>query len=552
MAYLVNEGHVLSQQQLSGNLELIAFAEGPAPDGDGVFESFQGPSLNDVGQIAFAAELSNTRANFGIFRADSSGIVQLARERQDIAEGIRIEEFDIQPTIPLNNSGQIAFWAKLSNIEGTNDPEGLFVSDGDSFQLVARTAWATSRPDVLFSKFNRESQSGPFLSLNDSGQLAFWARLSGPVDDATNEGIFLFDGEELRDLAIEGGFASFRASSSDNFGEPLVNELGTVLFTTGGFRGDDIWLQRASDSEPTMQGIAGSEISINDFNSIAAQDFGDLIAIQLDTETHIIAKNGDPSPDGNGTISFDLDFTDPDIISMLTRNMNNNNEVVFPAYLSDSTGSHSDNTGIFVASPKGIRIIAREGMDTPTKNGTFSLAESFDHDSTPLPHINDSGQVVFKSIIKDSVENSDDDYGIFFHDPTLGLLEVAREGDSFMGSVFVDFWFVSYPIQRQATGFNNRGQVAFDFNLLDGRSGIALWSPPSNDNDLEIKLSDNGMEVILSWPVALGGDVLETLDHFDESIGWQAATVSPEIDGEHFRVNRPVIGTQQFYRLRKN
>ena len=73
-----------------------------------------------------------------------------------------------------------------------------------------------------------------------------------------------------------------------------------------------------------------------------------------------------------------------------------------------------------------------------------------------------------------------DDSGIYFYDDLLGLLQVARKGDAFLGSTITSLDFKPSITEDgdEQSGFNNLGQIAFAFDLADGREGIALWTIP--------------------------------------------------------------------------
>ena len=74
-----------------------------------------------------------------------------------------------------------------------------------------------------------------------------------------------------------------------------------------------------------------------------------------------------------------------------------------------------------------------------------------------------------------------DDTALLFHDDTLGLLTVAREGDALLGSTITGLTFSEglADIGGSRSGFNAVGQVAYGFTLADSRTGIALFTPPA-------------------------------------------------------------------------
>ena len=65
----------------------------------------------------------------------------------------------------------------------------------------------------------------------------------------------------------------------------------------------------------------------------------------------------------------------------------------------------------------------------------------------------------------------------FFHDDTLGLLTVIREGDSFLDST-IRLNFGEMIREAEKSGLNDRGEVAFAYTLVNGEQGVAIWTVP--------------------------------------------------------------------------
>src|SRR5437867_3583270 len=107
-------------------LILIVATNGtPSPDGIGRIFSFfanapRGPSLNDAGQVAFRASLTGTGVgstnDTGIFRGSAGNLSLLVREGQLAPDGAnRFGSLVTFADVPaLNNAGQVAFAATLT------------------------------------------------------------------------------------------------------------------------------------------------------------------------------------------------------------------------------------------------------------------------------------------------------------------------------------------------------------------------------------------------------------------------------------------------------
>jgi hypothetical protein len=151
---------------------------------------------------------------------------------------------DFPFTPALNDAGQTAFFARLIGggvINGTND-EGIWSEGSGSLALVARQGSpAPGTPsDVNFNNFLAHP------SLNDAGQTAIWATLTGNGVDSTNgRGIWATDRTGVLQLIARTGdplevapgdfrtlsAISFVANTGNSDGRPSAfNNLGQLAF----------------------------------------------------------------------------------------------------------------------------------------------------------------------------------------------------------------------------------------------------------------------------------------------------------------------------------
>lgn len=147
------------------------------------------PGWNNAGQLAFRAALVNEsgdQVGNGIW-SDRSGASELVVASGDTAPGTagRVFEYFQQPL--LNKLGQTAFFASLASVGPFLDGqrEGLWSEGGGSLHLVAHSG--TQAPDTpsgtLFKEFDPNSSVGLF-TLNGAGQMAFYATLKDEVGGA--------------------------------------------------------------------------------------------------------------------------------------------------------------------------------------------------------------------------------------------------------------------------------------------------------------------------------------------------------------------------------
>jgi hypothetical protein len=162
------------------------------------------PSINDLGQVSFAARLNvqdkagNTIEN--ILRGDGKKLTTIASTADEF-------EFFVFDTT-VNNSGEVAFGADLDNFDG-----GLFSSQGGKAPTTTHYLAST----------NQFVGSSGRPSINNPGEIAFDERTDANFDP----GIFVTEGA---------GFKTILEPATHFFVDtPQLNDLGTAAFQTDFF-----------------------------------------------------------------------------------------------------------------------------------------------------------------------------------------------------------------------------------------------------------------------------------------------------------------------------
>jgi len=156
------------------------------------------PSINDLGQVSFAARLDggNKPDTEAILRGDGKKLTTIAST---------VDEFNFFGFgTSINNSGEVAFTAELDEEFGFD--EGLFSGSGGKKSAVT-THYLTSISDF------DGSDSRP--SINNLGDIAFVESIE------FDRGIF---------VGREGDFTPI-VTSDHSVGVPTLNDAGTVAFT---------------------------------------------------------------------------------------------------------------------------------------------------------------------------------------------------------------------------------------------------------------------------------------------------------------------------------
>jgi hypothetical protein len=468
----------------------VVIQEGEAaPDGNGSFFGFDPPVLNDAGQAAFIANLTGTSDgstdDHGIYRSDGlTDPTQIAREGQAAPDGNGT--FFTLSAPALNEAGQAAFRASLAGTRGGSfDNQGLFLGDGLTGPTqVARGGQFAPDGNGRFAAFANPA-------LNDAGQAAFRAELMGTIGGSSDDrGIFRGDGMTSLTQIARAGQAAPNGNSFSDFVDPAVNDAGQAAFRanlTGTVGNRGIFLgggvsgltqiiatgQSAPDGNGTLSSRAYPPAINNAGQTAFFTGVGSTSGGSLDNQglfrsdgvanlTQIVRK-GDTAPDGNGTFSG---------FGLLPA-LNDVGQAAFIANLTGTSGGSTDDRGIYRGDGlTGPMQFAREGQAAPGGNGRLSIFLA--------PALNDAGQAAFLASLTGTNGGFSDDRGIFFHDDTLGLIEVTREGDALLGSTITNLGFSGSLTSNgdERSGLNELGQVAYRFELADGNSGIAIWTIP--------------------------------------------------------------------------
>jgi hypothetical protein len=243
----------------AAGLGLIARSGSPAPGAPNSenFNFFTNPVLNDAGQTAFWAGLSGSGVK-GIWSQGSGSLAPVATTATPppgTPPGVSFSDFGLSPV--LNNAGQTAFWATLAGsgvIFETND-QGIWSEGSGNLSLIARSgSQAPGTPSGVV--FNQFSFGQSLIALNDAGQTAFFASVTGSGVDGTNtHGLWATDQSGALQLIARYGSLlevapgdvrtiaglSFFANTGNSDGRPSsfnnVGQLAFVAYFTDGSSG---------------------------------------------------------------------------------------------------------------------------------------------------------------------------------------------------------------------------------------------------------------------------------------------------------------------------
>ena len=260
-------------------------------------------------------------------------------------------------TPAINNVGQVIFSAAITGFGN----QVLYAGSPASLQPVAKTGdEAPGLPAgvryILFHQYDAPPGLFDASVINDSGQVAFYARFSGP--SATNEAVFSGTMAAPQLVAQKGTQAPGTPPGVVyNLPSVRLNEAGQVSLYESRLFGPGIITPNTLNFTAVFIGTPG--------------------AMQL------AARDGDPSP-GNTSTYGGFGGT------MLVSTFNDRGQVIFhDSWTGPDVNSDNENA-IFGGSVGSMQLVARGGNQAPGAPAGVNYREL-----DLIPGINDSGQVAF-------------------------------------------------------------------------------------------------------------------------------------------------------------
>jgi len=186
----------------------IALNGTPSPTG-GTFLFFSSPVIDEVGRVAFYAGMIEGSADYGIYRSDGEKISTIFAANQTAPGGRIFTDFS-DPIV--NKLGDVLVLGQF------DDGSGLFLRDERDAVAIAVSGDRAPNGETYSSFFGR-------LTLNDRGQTAFGARLTGGMS-----GIFRGDRTTVTPIALKGTTAAGTTGTFDTFGDLQIGKDGSVVF----------------------------------------------------------------------------------------------------------------------------------------------------------------------------------------------------------------------------------------------------------------------------------------------------------------------------------
>lgn len=491
------------------SFETIALTGGQVPGAvpGVIFQGFETPSLNALGEVAFIGDIDitspgvNTPNDRGVYKGLPGFLSEVVREGDQAPGSLPGVVFRYLEDVSINAMGDLIFFGDLvgTGVVSAND-RGLYTTlTGPLTEVVREGAQAPNAPAGAVFR----TLSDPVFS--SSGHIVFDAGLIGTdIERFINGGgIYMAGAGPLEELARSGAQAP---GAPD--GLFLRGYLGTVVNASGQVAGQ-FWLRTEGDDFPSIDSVytisngtlslelyeggpapgqpAGVEIVslgnpvINHAGQISFRGAIAGVGVDLSNDRVLysgtpgalseVAREGEQAPGAAPGAVFEA-FSNTTIDA--------SGGITFRVQLTGTGIDGSNNSGLYTNRSGVLTKIVQEGDDAPgTGNGI-----QFGSIGSQLMG-NASGQIVFSTNVVGSGVDSTNDGAIYATDRTGALVLIAREGDlldvdndlliqDLRTIASVSVLFDSGTEDGRPISFNDLGQVAFHASFTDGTEGVFI------------------------------------------------------------------------------
>ena len=465
----------------ANTIRTVAVSGSVAPGTVANFVSFPKPQINNAGQIAFSASTKDLSLEV-IY---SSGVwFEAAGTLAIVSPPTSGEHFfglGVSSYAALNDAGEMVFVASSGISHQFPSDTGVWSNQGGSFELVAGLEASAPGTSANFDVFANTTPA-----INNSGQTAFSAYLSGAGVDSSNDFGLWSEGSGSLELVARKGNPAPETSASFLWiadYDPLLNDLGQTAFAasltgsgvdssndagiwsggSGNLRlvmregnlapgtGYNFQLDRRVKLAPTLNNLGQVAFSAR----VSSPQFSDGIWSEGSGSLELVAFEGDVAPGTTNNFGNLLNSTPA---------FNDAGQTAF-------LGEAGSDQGIWSEGGGSLALVALEGQMAPGTNWVF---ETFDK-----PVINNTGQVAFLA------NEHQANVGIWAQNLAGELKLIAKNGDVIdvdegpgtdlrsISSLVLEFGSINDG-NRRGGGFSDLGQIAFQAIFTDGSKAILV------------------------------------------------------------------------------
>jgi hypothetical protein len=516
------------------------------------FSDLSDAVLNSSGQVAFRGTVAGTGVtstnDTGIWVNLSGAPNVVAREGAagpgpNVGAGVSFSSFISRPV--LNDLGRVAFTANLTG-SGINpgNANGLWSNVGGSLAVVARAGTGgpgpNAGPGVYFSTIF------PYVQMNSSGNVAFAAVLTPNPTAANSHGIWSNITGTIAPVMLLGTEPPDTPGTTFNGapGSPVgLNNLGSMPYLgaySGASIGRGIWMRLPGGSVT----LARSEVTgpgpnvepgatfaflngpaLNELNQIAFQATvqGPGIGLSNDggiwTNTSgsltVVAREGAAGPGPNVAAGVYFNGLDSPVL-------NSAGQMAFSGTVTGTGVVNANSRGIWSAAGGALTMVARSGDDLLGPN--LGAGVQFNLLPNSGLQMNRWGEIAFSATLQGTGVTTSNDSGIWIWNRHQ-LTKVVREGDFFdvdPSPSITDYRTIASinPFGITNSGgedgnpqlLNDDGLVVFSLVFTDGSRGVFTAQLPRQPGDFDFDGDVDGADFVAwqtNFPTAMGATLAQ-------------------------------------------
>jgi hypothetical protein len=409
----------------SGSLAIVAREGDQAPGTpDGVkYSYFNNPVLNNAGQTAFYAELRGGDVRFdgrgytnnqGIWSEGSGTLALVARTgSQPPGMASTVKYHVLAQDFVLNDAGQTAFWARTLSGGGQN----IWSDRSGSLALIVRAgSQAPGTPSgVNYSSFFPGFTINYFgyrPALNNAGQTAFRATLTGSGVDSTNDSGIWSEGSGSLALVAREGDQAPGTPDGVNYDDFLDNVQFTTISPALNNAGQIAFRAK----------LAGSGVDATNNEGIWSDGSGEMA---------LVARTGHQAPGTPSSVNYQ---------SFSLPALNDAGQTAFHAVLTGSGVSDTNDEGIWASDANSaLQLIVRTGDALEVAHGDFRTINALSFVGIPpsgstgnsdgrQSAFNNFGQLAFAATFTDGTSGIFVSNRVAIPEPSTILLLICSAG----------------------------------------------------------------------------------------------------------------------------
>lgn len=484
-----------------GRIDYIAFSGQLSPDGNGTLTTgISFSNLNASGEISISGILTGTSGGFTddriLLRGTEAGLTIVARSGQTVPDGNGTYSGFTGSVHTLDDASGVYFTADLTGTTGGSTDDRVLCFHSGANSIVHREGQPVPGGNGVFSTFLNPEHTASGLLFE-----AILTGTSGGTGD--DSGMYFRGGNATMEVVREGMAPPGGNGVVSQFINRDLNSQGKILYSasltssSATNRGIYLWdngttttIARKGQASPDGDGTISdlTILSLNDagqlaFHSRATGNSGgslnnDSLWIRSGTTTTLAVRKGQTVPGGNGTFAS---FGVP--LALL-----NSGDLMFQANLSGTSGGTSDDSGLFRRGNSGVIELIREGHASPDGNGFVS-------EMGGPKQFNQYGVAAAAVTLSGTTGGASDNFAVILSDGIDRVLAV-RTGRQAYGLTQT---VITLPNVFGTNWFNDFGQVAFRSTFNNGSIVIEKFTP-----DLSFRATASGAwDDRLNWTLGL-------------------------------------------------